>query len=84
MGEQWYTNKELFELINQLQKEMQETRMMIKKYNGLYQKVDEVSNKIKEIESEAAGRMSVIEAIHQWGGWLFGLITLLILVYTTF
>jgi hypothetical protein len=81
---QWYTNKDLFELINALQAEMRETRAIIKKYNGLYEKVDTVRHKIEQIEYEQTGKNKTKEAIRQWGGWIFGLITLIVLLYTTF
>lgn len=81
---QWYSNKDLFELINALQAEMRETRAIIKRYNGLYEKLDNVKRKVDHIEAEQEGRMKVKEAIISWGGWLFGLITLIILIYTTF
>lgn len=81
---QWYSNKDLFELINALQAEMRETRAIIKRYNGLYEKLDIVRKKVDKIESEQAGRNEFKEAIRHWGGWLFGLITLIILIYNTF
>lgn len=94
MGEQWYSNKDLFERIMDLQKEMrtipqlrqemEETRRIIKKYNGLYEKLDNVKRKVDHIESVTEGKNSTKEAIRQWGGWLFGFITLLVLLYTTF
>lgn len=46
---EWYNNKELFEQINDLKLEMQETRQIIKKYNGLYEKVDHVEKEIEGI-----------------------------------
>lgn len=81
---QWYTNKDLFELINELQIEMRETREAIKKYNGLYDKVATVKKQVDHIESITEGRNKFKEAIRLWGGWLFGLVTLVILIYQTF
>lgn len=81
---QWYTNKDLFEQINALQAEMRETRAIIKRYNGLYEKLDNVKKKVDRIESEQQGRNEIKEAIRQWSGWIFGLVTLIILIYTTF
>ena len=81
---QWYSNKDLFELINALQAEMRETRAIIKRYNGLYEKLDNVKKKVDRIESEQQGRNEIKEAIRQWSGWIFGLVTLIILIYTTF
>lgn len=81
---QWYSNKDLFEQINELKIEMRETRQMIKKYNGLYSKVDNIERKVTEIESQQLGKMKLQENIIAWGGWIFSLITLLILMYSTF
>lgn len=77
---QWYTNKDLFELITDLQKDMQETRAMIRKYNGLYDKVADVKKEVDTIQSERKGRQSVGEAIRNWGGWIFGLASFLVLL----
>lgn len=83
MGDQWYSNKDLFALIIELRQDMLETRNMIKKYNGLYTKVGEVKEKIEKIESEQRGSRRTMHLVREWGGWIFGLITLLILIYRT-
>ena len=84
MANQWYSNKELFEKIVELQREMQETRAIIRRYNNLYEKVYDVQERIKEIEAETEGKKELEQSIREWGGWIFGLITLIILIYTTF
>lgn len=91
MSNQWYTNKDLFELINKLQKDMSETRTIIKKYNGLYskldetkRKVDDVEKKVEHVEAVTEGKKNTKESIQSWGGWIFGLVTLMILIYSTF
>ena len=63
MGEEWYSNKELFEQINALRGEMQETRNLIKQYNGLreeYQglklEVDQVKELMVQIEAVSIGK----------------------------
>lgn len=88
MTEQWYTNKELFEQLNAMQKdfhdlrsEMRQTREVIKKYNGLREEIGMMKEKIHRMEARAQGRLSVSEAIRNWGGWLFALVTLIILIY---
>ena len=80
MEHQWYTNKDLFEQINELSKEMQETRNVIKRYNGLREELGQVKEQINHIESLTEGRRSTGESIRDWGGWLFALITLIILL----
>lgn len=84
MANQWYSNKELFEKIVELQREMQETRAIIRRYNNLYEKVYDVQERIKEIEAETEGKKELEQSIREWGGWIFGLVTLIILIYTTF
>lgn len=95
---QWYTNKDLFELITGVQKdfsdlrtEMRETRYMIQKYNGLREELsevkrdlgkelNEVKGEVKEIKSIQKGKSVVSKGIKDWGGWVFALISLLILL----
>lgn len=89
--EQWYTNKDLFEQLNAMQNdfrdlrsEMKETRNVIKKYNGLREELGMMKEKLNRMEARAQGRMSVGEAVRNWGGWLFAFITLLVLLITKF
>ena len=87
MGDgQWYTNRDLFERINEMQtefrdlrSEMRETRTMIRQYNGLREKVEEVERKVDDMEARAEGRNSVGKAIREWGGWIIAFITFLFL-----
>lgn len=89
--EQWYTNKDLHEQINamsrdftELRHEMKETRTMIRRYNGLREKIDFVEDEVKEIKALTEGKKSFAEAIRLWGGWLFALVTLVILLIDKF
>lgn len=91
MGDQWYSNKELFEQINALRYEMQETRNIIKKYNGLREELGEtrkelikVKDEVEGMKSRNSGKNAVFEAIRNWGGWLFALVTLIILLVNQF
>jgi DNA repair exonuclease SbcCD ATPase subunit len=81
MGDEkeWYTNKELFEQLNQfrtdfqdLRSEMKETRSMIKKYNGLREQINNVKGKVEALQANAEGRSSFKDDFLKWGGWLFG------------
>ena len=78
--EQWYTNKDLFELINALQIDMKETRATIKKYNGLYTKLGDLKTTVDDMQAQQKGRNSVGTAIRNWGGWIFGLTSFLVLL----
>lgn len=77
MGENWYDNKALFEMIQELKEDMQDmsqelkqTREIVAKYNCLRQRLD-------AIELKAAGRSAVGRAIREWGGWLVGVLSFL-------
>lgn len=77
MDEKWYTNKDLFEMIQELKVDMQamcqelkQTREIVAKYNSLRQRLD-------AIELKAAGRSAVSRAIREWGGWLVGVLSFL-------
>ncbi|MGY4796021.1 hypothetical protein ACVNNN_13545 [Lysinibacillus fusiformis] len=85
MGEEWYSNKELFEQINALRGEIQETRNLIKQYNGLREEysglkleVDHVKELLVQIEAVSIGNNKVLEAIRNWGGWAVAIIALVL------
>ncbi|WP_077319133.1 hypothetical protein [Virgibacillus proomii] len=89
--EQWYTNKELWEQLNSLRAdfkdfrhEMQETRNVIRKYNGLREELGVVKEKVERIEAKTEGKKTVLEAVRLWGGWLFAFLTLIILMIQHF
>ncbi len=53
MGDEWYDNKAIYEMLQQmksdmadLRQEMAETRAMIRDYNGLRQKVEDTASKV--------------------------------------
>jgi len=55
-GKEWYNNKELFEMLQQirremldLRKEMAETRAIIRNYNGLREKVEDTAGKVNTL-----------------------------------
>lgn len=88
---EWYNNKELFELINgikdefnDLRMEMSETRRIISKYNGLYEKVEQVDRELKSLISKQKGKSDFGKAVRDWGGWIFAFITLVILLINQF
>lgn len=88
MDGNWYSNKELFEQLNQMQgdfkdlsHEMRETRTMIRQYNGLREKINNVETEVQHIKSLAEGKQTFGQAIREWGGWVFALITLIVLLY---
>lgn len=80
LGEEWYSNKELFEKIQSLAEDMKETRELIRRYNNLYKTVKEHDCYIKEQQGKGKGRKSIESAIVTWGGWLAAVGSI---IYTT-
>lgn len=70
----WYTNKELFERINELSKELTETQRVVKEYNGLRQKLDEVCQEVRDNKKEQKGKRQLASKL----GWAIGIIGTLI------
>ncbi len=59
MDKQWYTNKDLFEMIQdftkevtELKNEMTETKTLIRDYNGLRENINKANKKITGIEKK--------------------------------
>lgn len=87
-GQDWYTNKELFESINDLKDDITETRHLIKHYNGLYESVKvnnndiqfvkeevlEVNKEINRMNHEYNGRANFINAVIKMSGWLVAIV----------
>jgi hypothetical protein len=82
-NEQWYTNKDLYEMVQGLKTDLQETRMLIKQYNGLRQRLDSCDDAIADLISQAKGRASVGTAIQSWGGWVVAILSLLLALLKT-
>lgn len=90
-GKQWYNNKDLFEMIQELGKSMQllqndlmQTRYEIKQYNNLranlntcLSEVHEVQQEVKEMKSETKGKKSVGVAVIAWTSFGIGILTIL-------
>jgi inorganic pyrophosphatase len=80
---EWYSNKDLFDMIQSLKEEMTQTRSIIKRYNGLrqdmiesYQKINQNEEKINEIKNTEKGKHELAETIRRWGGWLVAIASL--------
>jgi len=79
--EQWYSNKDLFEMVQSLRGEMQstraelqETRIVVRQYNDLRKQLVGCQRDILEIRQQAAGRSKVWDGIRLWGGWIVALL----------
>lgn len=69
-AEQWYSNKELFEMINGLKADLSETRRVVKEYNDLRRSLNDCIRRVAEIEQRGVGRQSVEQAILRWTPWV--------------
>src|SRR5690606_41767934 len=88
LGEQWYSNKELFEQILEMKEGLQKlseepnrTSETIKKHNGLREELGELKKGVAEIKrweieqcAKELERNSVGRAVRDWGGWIIALI----------
>lgn len=75
--------------------EMKETRALIKSYNGLREEIEKMrqeTDKMKEendaiktqvqvIISKDVGKTTALDGLRNWGGWIFALVTLLVVLY---
>ncbi len=80
----------------QLKQDLALTREYIKRYNNLRQEIEDIRESLDGQETiivgitkncvehmgKMEGRKNFGKAIRDWGGWLFALITLLILLFT--
>lgn len=73
----------MYEQIVNLQREMQETRSAVRRYNGLYEKLDRVDKKVLKMEAELMGSKAFGRNIREWGGWIIAVITLILTLYRT-
>lgn len=89
--EQWYTAKDLFEMVQELQKgvkdlstqlqltslEMKQTRDIVAKYNGLREEIKTCGDRIDTLENQSIGARNVMKAIREWGGWIVAILALI-------
>jgi hypothetical protein len=85
MSDQWYNNKELFEMINELKielsnvtKELATTTKLIKGYNGLRENQNEFDDRLTKIETCFENKKEN-KKDYQWLiGFAFGVLVFLI------
>ena len=89
--EQWYSNKDLFEKIQELSDELQETRQLVVKYNNLVEKlyrveekteentreVKNLANEVNKMKYTTKGKKSAFEMVRNWTPWLITITTIL-------
>ena len=80
-GEQWYSNKDLYEMMTELSKglehtnkELEKTQTMIRDYNGLRERIDKCEQRIIESDGSGQGRKDM------WGYVVGGIGLLLAII----
>ena len=71
--EQWYSNKEIFEMVQELRDELKTTREIVKKYNGIREDLNWCVLKLQSHNTTKEARYTIIEGFREWGGWLVAL-----------
>lgn len=78
MTDNWYSNKEIFEMIQGLKNELQETRVIIRQYNGLRKDLAETMKRVVAIEQQNIGKSQVGTSIREWTGWVIAILALVV------
>lgn len=79
--EQWYSNKELYEMLRDLKDETQTMIRVAKEYNDLRKTLNDCIRRITTIEERALGRYSAEKAVREWGGWIVALLAFAYTIY---
>ena len=75
----WYTNKQLFEMLSDVRKELGETRDMIRKYNGISGRIGDVECLIKETAEKAEAKEAEKKGDWKWTlGWSIAALSLVL------
>ena len=72
-AEQWYSNKEIFEMVQELRGELRETREVVKKYNGIREDLNWCVLRLQNDSTTKEVRYTLIEGFREWGGWAVAL-----------
>lgn len=82
--EQWYTNKDLLQMQQELREELIELRTelrntteAVRRYNGLRERIDDTARRLDAHLLTGVGKADVARGIREWGGWIVGLIGVL-------
>lgn len=76
--EEWYTNKELFEMFQELKGELKITTEAVKRYNNIRHDLNSVMERLLAIEQQAVGRYTTGKAVREWGGWVVAIVSVLV------
>ncbi|MPW26394.1 hypothetical protein GC105_11400 [Alkalibaculum sp. M08DMB] len=81
MGENWYDNKDLFEMIQELKKQLSETTNLIKEYNGLRKKQTDFEKRIIIVENCLENKKENKKDWQWILGWLVAIVSLSIAIF---
>lgn len=79
--EQWYSNKDLYEMVRDLREEVQTMIRVVKEYNGLRETLNDCIRRITAMEERALGRYGAGKAVREWGGWIVAILAFLYTLY---
>lgn len=79
--EQWYTNKDLYEMLRDLRDETQTMIRVAKEYNDLRKTLNDLIRRVTAIEERALGRYNAGKAIRDWGGWIVAVMAFIYALY---
>lgn len=81
---QWYTNKELFEQINQIKSEFQSVQMDMKEttntLKGFTALTDNLRNDIEHMKSTKTVKSNIFNGVKEWTGWLVAILMLVVTI----
>ena len=88
MSQNWYSNKDLFEMmegfkkeVTELRIEMKETKTLIRDYNGLRKNINESSKKLSELERKVE---TLVDSRKEYVGYIIAAISTLFLILNYF
>ena len=76
----WYSNQEIFEMIQSLKDDLRDTQEAVRRYNGLIGRLAAVEKAQADADTRTMARVSLRASIEdkvlRWGGWVVGLLSL--------
>ena len=88
MSQNWYSNKDLYEMmegfkkeVTELRIEMKETKTLIRDYNGLRKNINESSKKLSELERKVE---TLVDSRKEYVGYIIAAISTLFLILNYF
>ncbi len=79
--EQWYTNKEIYEMVRDLREELKDTRDALKAYNGIRDDLNWCIGKLKTGTAKREGMAVVLFGLRDWAGWAVAIILVLFKIF---